>query len=59
MNVLGSIKKLLGRIWRPLDGIRKGLHLLILLTMTLFVLAGLAPAFQASRREIASCFRAV
>ena len=43
MNVLGSIKKLLGRIWRPLDGIRKGLHLLILLTMTLFVLVALAP----------------
>ncbi len=43
MNPLSLIMKLFGRIWRALDGVRKVLHLLVLLVLTVFVLAVLAP----------------
>ena len=43
MNPLPLIKRVLGTIWRALDGIRKVLHLLILLPLALILVAGLAP----------------
>jgi len=43
MNPLPLIKRVLGAIWRALDGIRKVLHLLILLPLALIVIGGLAP----------------
>jgi protease-4 len=43
MNPLPLIKRVLGTIWRTLDGLRKVLHLLILLPLALILVAGLAP----------------
>ncbi len=43
MKPLGLIMKLLGTLWRALDGVRKVLHLLILLPLTVILLAVIAP----------------
>ncbi len=42
MNPLTLVKKLLVVAWRTLDGLRRVLHLLVLLTIVIFVLAGIA-----------------
>jgi protease-4 len=43
MNPLNLVKKILSLSWRALDGLRRVLHLLVLLTIVIFVLAGIAP----------------
>ncbi len=53
MNPLRLIKNVLGTIWRALDGVRKFLHLIILLTLTLVILAALAPDVQIVPRDAA------
>ncbi|MGI9258614.1 MAG: S49 family peptidase, partial [Gammaproteobacteria bacterium] len=43
MNPLNLVKKVFRVSWRALDGLRRVLHLLVLLTIVIFVLAGIAP----------------
>ena len=43
MNAMRAIWALFGALWRALDGVRKGLHLIVLLFFIIIVLASISP----------------
>ena len=53
MSALRFVKSLLAGLWRALDGVRKGLHLIFLLFFVIILLASVAPDERRIPREAA------